>query len=633
MYDFSFLKGSIETIILNALYSGDKYGYEIAREIKEKTENKYEIKQPTLYGYLKRLEQNNLISSYWGGGDSNGGRRRYYKLTDSGKNVCLDYMSEWNFQRDIIDSLVAQTDDDELRKISQSEATSILGTKTKRSYRKREIVSNTDLEELNKQLDLIKQANNSEDDTSLQDNEQDLNTEPQNKEVDQVVISENIIKTISDIVPIQTAPTEEKSFDNNEDTTIATSTRENQEEKQEQYQKQETISDPYKNLNVNVSIYSSYPINNDPNYPIKEVTSSYSINEDKPSTPVISTSSFTINQPNIYSTTNTPSNSLTNDKPNDFAKKEEIIEEEPETPSINEQLRNTAPAGPQLIFAPTPPSNANTEEKPVAPTPATQPKQQINNSPIITNSVFFASSAATASPTLQEPKQQPLKQTSKTESTDEKQYKQILGNLLEDQLDEMSKAKFSSTEKYDNAINKSAFDNLDSSAPVPLKNAIKTLEKDGVKAMAYSNSNAKTYMPTPMIFKNKIKCYVSCLLAFSMIIELILMFVIFKSAVPDLKFTIFIILILLACLPAIGFTVNYIMNPTKKAEKRFNFKFNFINSWIFVGSVLAIISIIYFVIIGAGDTKQLLLDFVLPFILSLNAPLGVTYHNLILNLP
>ena len=90
---------------------------------------------------------------------------------------------------------------------------------------------------------------------------------------------------------------------------------------------------------------------------------------------------------------------------------------------------------------------------------------------------------------------------------------------------------------------------------------------------------------------------------------------------------------MLACLPAIGFTVNYIMNPTKKAEKRFNFKFNFINSWIFVGSVLAIISIIYFVIIGAGDTKQLLLDFVLPFILSLNAPLGVTYHNLILNLP
>lgn len=39
--EFSFLKGSIDTIMLCALYdkdgkSGDKYGYEIAKEIKEK---------------------------------------------------------------------------------------------------------------------------------------------------------------------------------------------------------------------------------------------------------------------------------------------------------------------------------------------------------------------------------------------------------------------------------------------------------------------------------------------------------------------------------------------------------------------------------------------------------------------
>lgn len=34
--NFDFLKGNIETIILNALYGGDKYGYDITREIKEK---------------------------------------------------------------------------------------------------------------------------------------------------------------------------------------------------------------------------------------------------------------------------------------------------------------------------------------------------------------------------------------------------------------------------------------------------------------------------------------------------------------------------------------------------------------------------------------------------------------------
>ena len=61
MSDFKFLKGNVETIILNALYNGDKYGYEIAKEIKEKTDNQYEIKQPTLYGYLKRLQSQGLI--------------------------------------------------------------------------------------------------------------------------------------------------------------------------------------------------------------------------------------------------------------------------------------------------------------------------------------------------------------------------------------------------------------------------------------------------------------------------------------------------------------------------------------------------------------------------------------------
>lgn len=85
--DFKFSKGDIETIILNALYNGDKYGYEIAKEIKEKTDNKYEIKQPTLYGYLKRLEDQNLIAFYWGE-ESHGGRRKYFRLTSYGKSIC-----------------------------------------------------------------------------------------------------------------------------------------------------------------------------------------------------------------------------------------------------------------------------------------------------------------------------------------------------------------------------------------------------------------------------------------------------------------------------------------------------------------------------------------------------------------
>lgn len=81
MSENTFSKNDIETVILCSLTVGDKYGYEIASEINAATQT--EIKQPTLYNYLKKLESNGLIESYWGD-ESNGGRRKYFKITDSG---------------------------------------------------------------------------------------------------------------------------------------------------------------------------------------------------------------------------------------------------------------------------------------------------------------------------------------------------------------------------------------------------------------------------------------------------------------------------------------------------------------------------------------------------------------------
>lgn len=127
--DFTFLKGNIETIILCSLYNGNKYGYEIAKEIKERTSNRYEIKQPTLYSYLKRLEDDDLIVSYWGE-NSNGGRRRYYALTKTGKANCEQFISEWQYQRSVLSDLVDGTA--EGVEISQEEATPLFGRRSPR---------------------------------------------------------------------------------------------------------------------------------------------------------------------------------------------------------------------------------------------------------------------------------------------------------------------------------------------------------------------------------------------------------------------------------------------------------------------------------------------------------------------
>lgn len=143
--DFAFLKGNIETIILNALYNGDKYGYEIAKEIKEKTENQYEIKQPTLYAYLKRLQNNGLIVSYWGA-ESNGGRRRYYKLTQEGRTNFERFSAEWKYHRNVMDNLV-DVDENALPNFTQEEATPLFGTKTKRTRKKGVSVNDYDEQE------------------------------------------------------------------------------------------------------------------------------------------------------------------------------------------------------------------------------------------------------------------------------------------------------------------------------------------------------------------------------------------------------------------------------------------------------------------------------------------------------
>ena len=142
--DFTFLKGNIETIILCALYKEDKYGYEIAKEIKLRTNNKYEIKNATLYAYLKRLEDDHLIASYWGE-TSNGGRRRYYSLTNIGRANCQQFISEWEYQRGVMSDLVDGTA--EGVEISQNEATPIFGRRTQRRSRKSEYQAQLDAQD------------------------------------------------------------------------------------------------------------------------------------------------------------------------------------------------------------------------------------------------------------------------------------------------------------------------------------------------------------------------------------------------------------------------------------------------------------------------------------------------------
>lgn len=105
------IRGHINTIILKALFEGDRYGYDIIKEIEQKSSGQYQLKQPTLYSCLKRLEVQGFIRSYWGA-KSVGGRRKYFTLTDMGREVFIKNQAEWEYSRTVIDKLISDREYD-----------------------------------------------------------------------------------------------------------------------------------------------------------------------------------------------------------------------------------------------------------------------------------------------------------------------------------------------------------------------------------------------------------------------------------------------------------------------------------------------------------------------------------------
>jgi DNA-binding PadR family transcriptional regulator len=99
------IRGHTETIILARLYDGDSYGYKINKAIQEASDGLYELKEATLYGAFRRLEESGYISSYWGD-ETTGARRRYYKLTQHGKEHYKLCQTEWEQTKTLLDKLI-----------------------------------------------------------------------------------------------------------------------------------------------------------------------------------------------------------------------------------------------------------------------------------------------------------------------------------------------------------------------------------------------------------------------------------------------------------------------------------------------------------------------------------------------
>ena len=105
MHRQEMLKGNTDTLLLALLEKEAMYGYQIVKEVDERSSGYFAFKEGTLYPALHRLEKAKLIEDRWEDTPNNV-RRRYYLITAKGLQALTDRLSEWQRFTIAMDSIM-----------------------------------------------------------------------------------------------------------------------------------------------------------------------------------------------------------------------------------------------------------------------------------------------------------------------------------------------------------------------------------------------------------------------------------------------------------------------------------------------------------------------------------------------
>lgn len=101
------MRGYNDTIILYMLLNGESYGYEISKNIRMLSEEKYVMKETTLYSAFTRLEKNGYIFSFYKD-ETFGKRRTYYRITPEGRMYYLEKCQEWKLTKEVVSKFIKE---------------------------------------------------------------------------------------------------------------------------------------------------------------------------------------------------------------------------------------------------------------------------------------------------------------------------------------------------------------------------------------------------------------------------------------------------------------------------------------------------------------------------------------------
>jgi PadR family transcriptional regulator, regulatory protein PadR len=88
------IPGTLEMLILKALYRGSQHGYGVAEWIEQTSQQVLKVEEGALYPALHRMELRGLLRAKWGTSENNR-RAKYYELTAEGHKRLQGEAQRW----------------------------------------------------------------------------------------------------------------------------------------------------------------------------------------------------------------------------------------------------------------------------------------------------------------------------------------------------------------------------------------------------------------------------------------------------------------------------------------------------------------------------------------------------------
>lgn len=94
-YESQMKKGVLDMLVLELLSKQEMYGYQIISELSERSEQRFVLKEGTLYPILYRLEDDKMVESRWSETEGRHVPRKYYIITDEGRDTLGEIKTLW----------------------------------------------------------------------------------------------------------------------------------------------------------------------------------------------------------------------------------------------------------------------------------------------------------------------------------------------------------------------------------------------------------------------------------------------------------------------------------------------------------------------------------------------------------